>query len=140
VLRPVSPGCALPQEPQRTIPLEAKPVSVAVTSDGQLALVALEDGKVAMCDLPAHQITNTFDVGGKPHFIITGLNPPSLPTTSQQTQTSQQAQPPQTLLVILFIGVLLLAPLILLIVAKKRKIRKRRKNRRKMRKRKRASP
>jgi DNA-binding beta-propeller fold protein YncE len=118
VLRPVNPGFALPQEPLRTIPLEAKPVSVAVTSDGQLALVALEDGKVAMCDIPAHQITNTFDIGGSPHFIITGLNPPLLTTTTQQTQTSQQAQTPQAILVI----VLLLAPIILFIVANKSKM------------------
>ncbi len=83
VLEPVNAGFALPPEPGRTIPLKDTPTSVAITSDGQLAFVALEDGKVAMLDVPAHQITHTFDVGGNPHFIITGLNPPVFSTTPQ---------------------------------------------------------
>ena len=106
----------MPQEPLRTVPLQAKPVSVAVTSDGQLALVALEGGKVAMFDILAHQIIRTFDVGGSPHFIITGLNPPLL--TTPLPQQHQLSLLPHTLLIIIFIIVLLVA--LMLVVARKR--------------------
>ena len=113
VLQPAYGTSALPQEPLRTIPLEAKPLSVAVTSDGQMALVALESGKVALFDIPAHHITNIFNVGGNPHFIITGLNPP-LPPTQHQAQAEQQ---PWTLQVILLLVLFVLcAGLIILLL------------------------
>lgn len=103
VLQPAYGASALPQEPLRTIPLEAKPLSVAVTSDGQMALVALEGGKVALFDIPAHHITNIFDVGGNPYFIITGLNPPQ-PPTQHQTQAARQSWTLQIiLLLVLFV-------------------------------------
>jgi DNA-binding beta-propeller fold protein YncE len=113
VLQPAYGTSALPQEPLRIIPLEAKPLSVAVTSDGQMALVALESGKVALFDIPAHHITNIFNVGGNPHFIITGLNPP-LPPTQHQAQAEQQ---PWTLQVILLLVLFVLcAGLIILLL------------------------
>ncbi|MBO0783006.1 MAG: hypothetical protein J2P37_29680, partial [Ktedonobacteraceae bacterium] len=35
-------------------------------------------------DIPGRQAITTFDVGGDPHFIITGLYPPAVGTTPQQ--------------------------------------------------------
>jgi len=110
VLEPVNAGFALSSEPGRTIPLEAIPTSVAVTSDGQLAFVALESGKVVMLDIPAHQITNTFDVGGNPRFIITGLNPPVFSATPQQAHTLQTVI---TVAAYVIVAVLLVVPIIL---------------------------
>lgn len=40
-----------------------------------------------MLDVPGRQIVNTIDVGGTPHFIITGLYPPLLGTTPQEAST-----------------------------------------------------
>src|SRR5437879_4686047 len=67
ILEPVYGDTTMPQEPLRTVPLQAKPVSVAVTSDGQLALVALEGGKVAVFDIQTIQITKTLDIRGNQH-------------------------------------------------------------------------
>ena len=110
VLEPVNAGFSLPPEPSRTIPLGVTPISVAVTSDGQLAFVALQGGKVAMLDIPAHQITNTFNVGGNPHFIITGLNPPIFSATPQQAHTLQNVI---TVVAYVIVAVLLVVPIIL---------------------------
>jgi hypothetical protein len=49
--------------------------------------VALSGGKVVMLDVPGRQIANTIDVGGSPHFIITGLYPPLLGSTPQEAST-----------------------------------------------------
>jgi hypothetical protein len=84
VLAPVNPGFPTPKEPERTIALAAVPNSVAITSDGQLGFVALQGGQVAMLDIPGRQLITTFNVGGDPQFIITGLNPPVIATTPQQ--------------------------------------------------------
>jgi DNA-binding beta-propeller fold protein YncE len=116
VLQPAYATSTLPQEPLRTIPLEAKPLSVAVTSDGQLALVALEGGKVALFDIPAHQITNIFNVGGNPHFIITGLNPP-LPPTQHQVPASEQPWTLQIVLLLVLCGGLI----VLLVIGLRRR-------------------
>jgi hypothetical protein len=116
VLQPAYGDSALPHEPLRIIALEARPISVAVTSDGQLAFVALEGGKVAMLDIPAHHITNTFDVGGNPHFIITGLNPPTAPPPLHQAQTSQQSWTIQIVLLLALCGGLTMV----LIIVKRR--------------------
>ena len=89
VLAPVYPGVEASPQPRRTIPLETAPESVAITSDGLLCFIALANGKVAMYDIPSHQITNTIDAGGHPTFIITGLNPPILATTPQQAVVLQ---------------------------------------------------
>jgi DNA-binding beta-propeller fold protein YncE len=88
VLTPLVPGTdPVPHEPNRIIHLQSAPQSVAVTSDGQLGFVALSGGKVAMLDVPSRQIVNTIDVGGTPHFIITGLYPPLLGTTPQEASS-----------------------------------------------------
>ena len=84
VLTPVNPGFPTPKEPGRTIALAATPNAVAITSDGQLGFVALQNGHVAMLDIPGRQLITTFNVGGNPRFIITGLNPPAIGTTPQQ--------------------------------------------------------
>jgi hypothetical protein len=70
-----------PYEPNRIIHLHSAPQSVAITSDGQLGFVVLSGGKVMILDVPGRQTVNTIDVGGTPHFIITGLYPPLLGTT-----------------------------------------------------------
>jgi DNA-binding beta-propeller fold protein YncE len=77
VLTPVFAGSTLPREPNRVIHTGAPPESVAITNDGLLGFIALRGGKVLMLDLLSRQITYTVDVGGTPHFIITGLYPPS---------------------------------------------------------------
>ena len=84
ILTPWAPGSATPREPNRIVHLSSSPQAVAVTSDGQLAFVALTAGKVVMMDVPGRNITNTITVGGTPHFIITGLYPPLLGTTPQE--------------------------------------------------------
>ncbi len=88
VLTPLAPGSeSIPHEPNRIIHLNGAPQSVAITSDGQLGFVALSGGKVVMLDVPGRQIANTIDVGGTPHFIITGLYPPLLGSTPQEAST-----------------------------------------------------
>jgi hypothetical protein len=84
VLAPINPGFPAPKEPERTISFASAPNSVAITSDGQLGFVALQGGHVAMLDIPGRQLITTFNVGGNPQFIITGLNPPAIGTTPQQ--------------------------------------------------------
>ena len=86
VLTPLSSGGnPVPPEPNHTYHLGVAPQSVAITSDGQLGFVALSGGNVAMLDVPGKQIVNTIFVGGNPHFIVTGLYPPVVGTTPQQT-------------------------------------------------------
>jgi hypothetical protein len=85
VLNPIFPGTnTLPHEPNYSIRLGVVPLSIAITSDGQLGFIALAGGNVAMLDIPGKQIINTIHVGGNPHFIITGLYPPLIGTTPQQ--------------------------------------------------------
>ncbi len=110
VLEPINAGFSLPSEPGRIISLPAIPTSVAVTSDGQLAFVALQGGKVAMLDIPTHQITTTFDVGGNPQFIITGLNPPVFAPNPQQARTLQNVL---TVVAYVIVVALLIVPVIL---------------------------
>ncbi|HEY4385016.1 MAG TPA: YncE family protein [Ktedonobacteraceae bacterium] len=85
VLAPVTVGAPLPQEPRRVIPFPSTPVSIAITSDGQLGFVALQNGTVSMLDLPGRQTIATLTVGGSPHFLITGLNPPLVGLVPQET-------------------------------------------------------
>lgn len=87
VLSPVNSGFSPPHEPSRILHLNAAPESIAITSDGQLGFAALQNGTVAMLDVPGRQIANTFSVGGSPRFVITGLYPPVLGTTPQQATT-----------------------------------------------------
>ncbi len=86
VLTPLDVGATTaPHEPIHTYQLGATPRSVAVTSDGAFAFVALSTGEVAMLDLAARQTVRTIPVGGDPRFVITGLYPPIIGTTPQQT-------------------------------------------------------
>ena len=89
VLTPVFAGTTLPKEPIRVIHTDAPPESVAITSDGQLGFIALRGGKVVMLDLPHRQIAYTVDVGGTPHFVITGLYPPSIQITPPKAPAKQ---------------------------------------------------
>jgi len=73
-----------PAEPIHTYALSGTPVSVAITSDGQLGFVALTTGQVVMLDILGHQVLQTIHVGGDPQYIITGLYPPVLGSTPQQ--------------------------------------------------------
>jgi len=87
ILTPVTAnGTTTPHEPARVLHVSASPISVAITSDGQLGFVALTNGQVDMLDIPGHSIVTTITVGGTPHFIITGLYPPATSVSSHPTQ------------------------------------------------------
>ncbi len=112
VLTPVSVASqSLPREPGRLIALNGSPQSVAITSDGQFGFVALSSGQVVMLDIPGRQIITTINVGGSPHFIITGLYPPLLGTTPQQASIWSTLA---SIAAYLFVAALLLGPLVLL--------------------------
>jgi DNA-binding beta-propeller fold protein YncE len=106
VLSPVdTSSTALPKEPERVIPMDDTPESVAITNDGLLGFIALRGGKIAMFDLIAHRLVYTVVVGGTPHFIITGLYPPPVletPTPASNAISTQQASNPQMFWVIVF--------------------------------------
>jgi DNA-binding beta-propeller fold protein YncE len=77
VLSPITPGQATSFGTiVQRLALDGPPISVAITSDGQLGFVALQGGHVAMFDVPGRKLITTIAVGGQPHFIITGLYPP----------------------------------------------------------------
>jgi YVTN family beta-propeller protein len=89
ILRPVfsgkNPPSKLPNEPARTLPIAGAPVSVAITNDGTLGLVAQQDtGNVTMLDVPGHKAVLTIHVGGAPQFLITGPFPPLVNRQSAQ--------------------------------------------------------
>ena len=93
VLTPVFAGTTLPKEPNRVIHTDAPPEAVAITNDGLLGFIAFRGGKVAMLDLLRRQVAYTVDVGGTPHFVITGLYPPSthiIPPKAPAKQASMQ--------------------------------------------------
>ncbi len=96
VLTPITAGTTtLPPEPNRFISTGSVPESVAITNDGLLGFVALQGGKVAMYDLIDRQLAFTVSVGGTPHFVITGLYPPTndiAPTPSPGTPKISQGQ------------------------------------------------
>ncbi len=106
VLSPVDIGVsAIPIEPERVIHTQGIPESVAITNDGLLGFIALREGRVAMLDLIAHRLVYTVDVGGTPHFIITGLYPPpvlDIPTPVSNSIPAQQTTIPQVFWVIVF--------------------------------------
>ncbi|MGI9058517.1 MAG: YncE family protein [Ktedonobacteraceae bacterium] len=124
VLSPVNSSMtAPPNEPERVIPISAPPASIAITSDGLLGFVAMQGGKVAMLDLLDRSIVYTLNVGGNPHFIITGLYPPagdiSLPRSSAPPTTpASSGSPLNTIVIILFTiaGLALVLFIVLLIV------------------------
>ena len=94
VLTPISSSTTtLPPEPNRFISTGSVPEAVAITNDGLLGFVALQGGKVAMYDLIDRQLAFTVSVGGTPHFVITGLYPPTVdiaPTPSPGTSKISQ--------------------------------------------------
>ncbi|MEO8971721.1 MAG: YncE family protein [Ktedonobacteraceae bacterium] len=96
VLTPITASTTtLPPEPNRLIPTGSVPESVAITNDGLLGFVALQGGKVAMYDLIDRQLAFTVSVGGTPHFVITGLYPPTsdiAPTPTPGTPSSSPGQ------------------------------------------------
>ncbi|HZS79198.1 MAG TPA: hypothetical protein VFA41_21480 [Ktedonobacteraceae bacterium] len=100
-----------PHEPDHIIHLGVEPISVAITSDGQLGFIALQGGNVAMLDIPGRQIINTIYVGGTPRFIITGLYPPVFGTTPQQVSIWVTVF---NIAAYILVAVLLIVPLIFL--------------------------
>jgi len=110
VLAPVTPGVQLhPGKLIRRVPLNGVPEAVAITSDGQLGFVALQNGQVVMLDLLARHVITTIAVGGHPHFLITGLYPP----TNSQPSAGQQGHSGQTVLLLLFFAIFLVSLLLL---------------------------
>lgn len=117
VLTPVTANTTVtPQEPVRVLHLSGSPQSVAITSDGRLGFVALSNGQVLMLDIPGRSIVTSIAVGGTPRFIITGLYPPfiasSTPPASQQIATSPSST--EHFGLILLVAALLLAGSLLL--------------------------
>lgn len=88
ILSPVTIGFAHTHEPARTIHFSTAPTSVAITSDGQLGFVTLQNGQVSMLDLPGKQNITTIPVKGAPDFVITGVYPPLAPTNLQEVTFS----------------------------------------------------
>jgi DNA-binding beta-propeller fold protein YncE len=87
ILTPVLAGSLPPEEPNRVIHTDAPPQSVAITNDGSLGFIALGGGQVVMLDLLSRQVASTVDVGGTPHFVITGLYPPTPAVTQSKAHT-----------------------------------------------------
>ena len=90
ILSPINAGTTtFPKEPNRIIHTDFPPESVAITNDGLLGFVAERGGKVSMLDLLNRHIIYTVDVGGTPHFVITGLYPPPIETIPPQGPPQQ---------------------------------------------------
>lgn len=124
VLTPLTYGSdTIPPEPNHVIPMAATPQSVAITADGNLGFVALAGGTVAMLDIPGKMQITTFDVGGTPRFIITGLYPPPASSAVQQSTNDNGTPIPTTLLYIMAVValLLLLAIAALIVLAQRRK-------------------
>jgi DNA-binding beta-propeller fold protein YncE len=94
VLAPPS-GASLPAEPERVYHTVAPPTAVAVTNDGLFGFVALQGGKVEVFDLIDRDPVYTVTVGGTPHFVITGLYPPTQSEPQATTNTTTPSSPPQ---------------------------------------------
>lgn len=126
VLAPVFAGSTLPKEPIRVIHTDAPPQSVAITNDGQLGFIALRGGKVVVLDLLRRQIAYTVAVGGTPHFVITGLYPPSThitPPNAPAKQASMQGMNiPVIVACVLAIVFLVLVPILLLQLRPRQKV------------------
>ena len=88
VLSPIDPASSIvPREPERVLGTDGVPVSVAITNDGLIGFVALQDGRIVMYDLLARLVAYTLQVGGNPRFIITGLYPPEPGVVAKPTPT-----------------------------------------------------
>lgn len=120
VLAPITPGQPLSEgKIVQRIAVQGVPESIAITSDGQFGFVALQDGHVAMLDIPGRRTVTTFMVGGHPHFIITGLYPPEPAAPPPSQQPAPAVSPLRNPLLVLFIalfGFSLLALLGLLVL------------------------
>jgi DNA-binding beta-propeller fold protein YncE len=104
VLSPITPGQTISTGTiAQRIAMDGSPVSVAITSDGQLGFVALQDGRVAMFDVPGRKLITTITVGGQPHFIITGLYPPTPAQPPAQNTPASFSIPWRTLLFAFFV-------------------------------------
>jgi WD40 repeat protein len=90
VLTPMNAGFKAPKEPNRVIKVASRPSSIAITNDGQLGFGALDDGSVALYDIPGRQVITTIRTGGSPRFIISGVYPPTFGTTPQQASLFEQ--------------------------------------------------
>jgi len=121
VLTPIDSGATkLPEEPNRVIHIGAPPASVAITNDGLLGFVALRGGQVAMLDLIDRRLVFTVPVGGSPHFVITGLYPPS---TDLIPPAPVLQQGPNVLLIIFFALLVLVLVLLALLGFQLRQLR-----------------
>ncbi len=117
VLTPIYYGSTVPQEPNHVITLGVQPQSIAITSDGNLAFIALSSGNIVMYDVPGKQVLNTLYVGGSPHFIITGLYPPN---AAQNTNANGTPIPVVALVVIAIVALLVLVAIVMLLVVSRR--------------------
>jgi DNA-binding beta-propeller fold protein YncE len=115
VLDPLVSGMPALSEPRRVITLDAQPQSIAITNDGQLGFAALDDGTVAMLDIPAHLVVTTIRVGGTPRFIITGLYPP-LPLVVKTPQDAANLRFLLNIAAYFVILILLVVPIVLFII------------------------
>jgi len=121
VLDPLNSGMPALPEPGRVIPLNAQPQSIAITNDGQLGFAALDDGMVAMIDVPAHTVITTIHVGGTPRFIITGLYPPSpLPLIPNTPQAASDLRIALDIAGFVIVGILLIVPIVLFVMYSRR--------------------
>lgn len=121
VLTPIYYGVTkIPHEPNHVISLSVPPQSVAITGDGNLGFFALTNGNVAMYDVPGKALSTTISVGGNPHFIITGLYPPTV-RNSLQNNANGSPIPANLLLWLATIGLFLLLVIVLLLVFARRR-------------------
>jgi DNA-binding beta-propeller fold protein YncE len=81
-------------EPVRTIAVSSPPTAIAITGDGQLGLIAQQNGTVSLLDLISHHSIATVSVGGHPHFIITGVYPPTPASSRSSSATPSLSHPP----------------------------------------------
>lgn len=110
VLTPMNAGFKVPKEPNHVIKVNAHPASIAITNDGQLGFGALDDGSVALYDIPGRQLITTIQTGGTPLFIISGVYPPTFGTTPQQASLFVQAA---NIAGYLIVAALLIVPIVL---------------------------
>ncbi len=128
VLTPVFAGTTMPKEPLRVIHTDAPPESVAITNDGQLGFIALRGGKVVMLDLPSRQSGYTIAVGGTPHFVITGLYPPSTqnpsPNASSKPASTQEMIASNKLVIVSCMLAIVSLVLVLILMLQRRQTQK----------------
>lgn len=97
VLAPPSGGIgSSTKEPERVYHIEAPPTAVAITNDGLFGFFALKGGRVEVFDLIDRDPVYTVTVGGTPHFVITGLFPPTQAVPEPTTITTTSPPPPQS--------------------------------------------